>query len=32
VLFDAGDDLSTHEQAYNPTPIINEIRTYVRAQ
>ena len=23
------DDLSTEEQEYNPTPIINEIRTYV---
>jgi type III restriction enzyme len=29
MLFDAGDDLSTLEQAYNPTPIINEIRQYV---
>lgn len=25
----AGDGLSTTEQEYNPTPIINEIRTYV---
>ena len=24
-----GDDLSTDEQEYNPTPIINEVRTYV---
>ena len=29
MLLDAGDDLSTEEQAYNPTPIINEIRQYV---
>ncbi|MBX3452794.1 MAG: DEAD/DEAH box helicase family protein, partial [Planctomycetaceae bacterium] len=27
--FDAGDDLSTEDQEYNPTPIINEIRQYV---
>lgn len=27
--FDAGDDLSSDEQEYNPTPIINEIRGYV---
>jgi type III restriction enzyme len=27
----AGDGLSTAEQEYNPTPIINEIRTYVEA-
>lgn len=26
-----GDDLSTAEQEYNPTPIINEVRTYVEA-
>jgi type III restriction enzyme len=26
-----GDGLSTPEQEYNPTPIINEIRTYVEA-
>lgn len=25
----ADDDLSTQEQEYNPTPIINEVRTYV---
>ena len=25
----ADDDLSTEEQEYNPTPIINEVRTYV---
>jgi type III restriction enzyme len=29
MAFDAGDDLSSEEQEYNPTPIINEIRTYV---
>lgn len=29
MIFDAGDGLSTAEQEYNPTPIINEIRTYV---
>ena len=29
MAFDAGDDLSSQEQEYNPTPIINEIRTYV---
>ena len=29
MLFDAGDDLCSAEQEYNPTPIINEIRTYV---
>jgi type III restriction enzyme len=29
LLFDAGDGLSTKEQEYNPTPIINEARTYV---
>ncbi len=29
LLFDAGDGLSTKEQEYNPTPIINEVRTYV---
>src|SRR5208283_383029 len=29
MTFDAGDDLSSKEQEYNPTPIINEIRTYV---
>ena len=28
-VFDAGDGLSTEEQEYNPTPIINEVRTYV---
>src|ERR687895_84145 len=28
-VFDTGDDLSSEEQEYNPTPIINEIRTYV---
>jgi type III restriction enzyme len=29
MTFDAGDDLSSAEQEYNPTPIINEIRGYV---
>jgi type III restriction enzyme len=29
IVFDAGDDLSSAEQEYNPTPIINEVRTYV---
>lgn len=29
MVLGAGDDLSTDEQEYNPTPIINEIRTYV---
>ncbi len=29
MAFDAGDDLSSQEQEYNPTPIINEVRTYV---
>ncbi len=29
MAFDAGDDLSSNDQEYNPTPIINEIRTYV---
>jgi type III restriction enzyme len=29
IAFDAGDDLSSQEQEYNPTPIINELRTYV---
>ena len=29
LLFDDGDGLSTAEQEYNPTPIINEIRGYV---
>lgn len=29
MMFDAGDDLSSVEQEYNPTPIINEVRTYV---
>lgn len=27
--FDAGDGLSTADQEYNPTPIINEVRGYV---
>ncbi len=31
MVFDAGEGLSTAEQEYNPTPIINEIRTYVEA-
>jgi len=29
MLLDSGDGLSTLEQEYNPTPIINEIRSYV---
>ncbi len=29
MVFDHGEGLSTAEQEYNPTPIINEIRTYV---
>ncbi len=29
MVFDAGDGLSSADQEYNPTPIINEIRTYV---
>jgi type III restriction enzyme len=28
-VFDTGHGLSTEEQEYNPTPIINEIRRYV---
>jgi type III restriction enzyme len=28
-VFDSGDGLSTADQEYNPTPIINEIRGYV---
>jgi type III restriction enzyme len=28
-VFDSGHGLSTEEQEYNPTPIINEIRRYV---
>jgi type III restriction enzyme len=28
-VFDSGQGLSTEEQEYNPTPIINEIRRYV---
>jgi len=28
-VFNAGDGLSSDEQEYNPTPIINEVRTYV---
>ena len=31
MVLDAGDDLSTAEQEYNPTPIINEIRGYVNS-
>src|SRR5690348_7297554 len=30
-IFDRGNGLSSAEQEYNPTPIINEIRTYVEA-
>ena len=29
MTLDAGDDLSSADQEYNPTPIINEIRTHV---
>lgn len=29
MVFDSGHELSTKEQEYNPTPIINEIRHYV---
>ncbi len=29
MVFDTGEGLSTEEQEYNPTPIINEIRSYV---
>lgn len=29
LVLDAGDDLSTEDQEYNPTPIINEIRGHV---
>jgi type III restriction enzyme len=29
MVLGSGDDLSTEEQEYNPTPIINEIRSYV---
>jgi type III restriction enzyme len=29
MIFDAGDGLSSEEQEYNPTPIINEVRNYV---
>jgi len=28
-VFDVGEGLSTDDQEYNPTPIINEVRTYV---
>lgn len=31
MAFDAGDDLSSAEQEYNPTPIINEVRQHVDA-
>jgi len=31
MVLDGGDNLSTADQEYNPTPIINEIRTYVGA-
>ena len=30
-VFDSGDGLSTAEQEYNPTPIINEIRQHVES-
>lgn len=31
IVFGADDGLSTEQQEYNPTPIINEVRTYVQA-
>ncbi|MGC9271371.1 BPTD_3080 family restriction endonuclease, partial [Acidiphilium sp.] len=31
MVLDAGDGLSTREQEYNPTPIINEVRSYVES-
>ena len=31
LVLGGGDGLSTAEQEYNPTPIINEIRTYVES-
>ncbi|MFN3837515.1 MAG: BPTD_3080 family restriction endonuclease [Brevundimonas sp.] len=31
MAFDAGDDLSSADQEYNPTPIINEVRQHVDA-
>ena len=31
MVFDGGTGLSTEEQEYNPTPIINEVRTHVEA-
>jgi len=31
MAFDAGDDLSSANQEYNPTPIINEVRQHVDA-
>ena len=31
MVFDSGEGLSTAEQEYNPTPIINEIRSYVES-
>jgi len=31
MVLDSGDGLSTEEQEYNPTPIINEIRSYIEA-
>ena len=31
MVFDGGEGLSTEEQEYNPTPIINEVRTCVEA-
>jgi type III restriction enzyme len=29
LVLGGGDDLSTEDQEYNPTPIINEVRGYV---
>ena len=31
MVFDGGEGLSSEEQEYNPTPIINEVRTYVES-
>ena len=31
MVFDTAGELSTEEQEYNPTPIINEVRTFVES-
>src|SRR5690606_35168586 len=31
MIFDRGDGLSTAEQEYNPTPIINEVRRHIES-